>query len=151
MKTYCIRTGVMFNDDGTQLFDGCYAGGFKGTVPEAINDPDYCSVKNTGPIPPGVYTIGEPYQNPNTGSHTMNLTPDESNEMFGRGDFRCHGDNPAMNRSASDGCIIRSPANIRCQIYTQGEKRLTVVREAEDVQGVYSPAPAPIVAQNAQD
>lgn len=133
MKYYCIRTGTMFGDNGKPLFDGCYAGGNKGTVPNAVNNPDYCNVKNTGPLPPGVYTIGAPYDNPRTGSHTMNLDPEPGTELYGRGDFRIHGDNPAMNHSASDGCIIKSPAQVRCTAYTSGERRLTVVKEESDL------------------
>lgn len=135
----------MFGDGGSLIFDGCYSGGNKGKVPQAINNPDYCHVKMTGPIPPGLYTIGEPYQDALTGSHTMSLAPDSGNEMFGRSEFKCHGDNSEANRSASEGCIIKSPASVRCQIYGFGENRLCVVGEPEEVAAVYA-APAPIDA-----
>ncbi|CAM2718558.1 unnamed protein product [Rotaria socialis] len=58
---------------------------------------------NQGPIPEGKYTIangcGDAHQR-------CNLTPDSSNNMFGRSAFQIHGDNGKGDQSASHGCII---------------------------------------------
>jgi hypothetical protein len=41
-----------------------------------------------------------------TGPMTMNLDPQAGTNTFGRTAFRIHGDNPAQNFSASEGCIV---------------------------------------------
>jgi hypothetical protein len=152
MKCYVIRTGEFYGDDGNLLFNGAYAGGNKGRVQAAINNPAYCDQPMIGPLPPGLYTIGEPHEDSVTGTHTMPLTPDAENEMFGRSEFKIHGDNPGLNRSASEGCIVKSPANVRCLAYGHGENRLTVVDEHSDVKAVYaSPQSAAIVQDESID
>ena len=52
--------------------------------------------------------IGPAQEHPNLGPVAMPLTPDPGNEMHGRSDFWIHGDNPDMNQTASQGCIIMS-------------------------------------------
>ena len=66
-------------------------------------------VRDVGPLPEGTYTIGEPYDDnrkKGLGKYVLPLTPDGNNDMFGRTDFRIHGDNRFKNNSASKGCII---------------------------------------------
>jgi hypothetical protein len=55
----------------------------------------------------------------------MPLHPDETNEMFGRGGFYIHGDNPHHPGWSSDGCIIMAHV-IREQIDADSDRRLTV-------------------------
>jgi len=43
------------------------------------------------------------------------LTPIEGTDTFGRSGFMVHGDNQALNHSASEGCIV-APRFIRDQI-----------------------------------
>ncbi|MFA7062409.1 MAG: RHS repeat-associated core domain-containing protein, partial [Pedobacter sp.] len=92
------------------LVDTGYAGHNDG-----LNDPDYQNVPGTGPtsnggpIPQGTYTI-EPQQDNVTGRGTtlpdsMRLTPDPSNNMFGRAGFLIHGGN-MTNQVSSQGCIV---------------------------------------------
>ena len=70
---------------------------------------------DVGPLPEGTYTIGKPYYHKGKdgkgglGPHTMNLTPNANNDMFGRTDFRIHGDKKNSNRDSSEGCIILEP------------------------------------------
>ncbi len=108
-----IPTGRMFRPDGTLLGSG-YAGGNCGAVPLSVNNLDYVSVRFTGPIPPGAYTIKEWIDDwHGTGPMSAVLVPDADNEMYGRDGFRVHGDlidAATKPRSASDGCPILGPA-----------------------------------------
>jgi hypothetical protein len=87
-----------------------YAGGNLGKNPEGRNNPAMQGVKDIGPLPQGVYTIGHP-QNPVThlGPYAMPLAPDLTNNMLGRGDFLIHADT-AIPGDASEGCIVLGPA-----------------------------------------
>jgi len=76
-----------------------------------VNDPAAENIPFEGPIPRGLYTITGMEDSPHTGPMTLILTPDPSNEMFGRKDFRIHGDDihkPGQH-CASDGCIVAGP------------------------------------------
>ena len=109
MFTYEQATGRLLDPSGNLLGQG-YAGHGAG-----VNNPSMQGVAEMGPLPRGKYKIGEPYTNPHTGRVTMNLEPDAANQMFGRGLFRIHGDNPLGNRSASEGCIV-VPLGVRMAI-----------------------------------
>ena len=91
-----------------------------------LNNPAMQNVHDVGPLPQGTYTIGDPHDNRHTGPFTLDLAPDRADQMFGRFAFRIHGDNPAMNFTASDGCIIAA-LTIRQNIVNRGLKRLEVV------------------------
>lgn len=130
MWTYVQRTGNMYHE-GKLVFTG-YAGGNCGKNPEGMNNPDMQDVHCIGPLPCGMYTAAPPYHNPKTGASTMNLWPDATNKMFGRADFRIHGDNPEGNHSASEGCIVKSPAIARLSVWTSNDHRLQVVAEETD-------------------
>lgn len=131
MWSFVQRTGNLYRDNGDLAWTG-YAGGNKGASPEAVNNPAMQDVVRTGPLPRGFYTIGEPYHHATLGPCTMNLTPDESNEMFGRAKFRIHGDNIKANHSASEGCIVKSPKANRQMVWDSGDHRLRVVAEEAD-------------------
>lgn len=73
---------------------------------EGLNNPSMCNVHNVGPLPQGNYTIGQPRDDEEVGKFAMPLTPSPDNTMFGRSEFFIHGDNPKLNHTASDGCII---------------------------------------------
>jgi len=93
---------------------------------DGVNNPAMQNVHDFGPIPQGVYTIGEPLDPPDhLGTLAMPLTPDPANEMFGRSEFFIHGDNAAMNHSASDGCIILDHT-ARAAIFAGSDRGLTV-------------------------
>ncbi len=91
--TYSQSTGKFSNNDtgkSTQSYSG-----YKGETDQ--------TKKNFGPIPTGKYTVE------NSCGETKgkcNLTPDPSNNMFGRNSFQIHGDNSKGDQSASQGCII---------------------------------------------
>ena len=56
---YKITTGTLTTEAGEPILSGMYAGGDHGTCPEAVNNPAYCAVHMTGPLPIGFYDIGE--------------------------------------------------------------------------------------------
>lgn len=116
---YKISTGEMTNPDGSITWNG-----YSGTG-DGRNNPDMTDVPNVGPIPVGTYTIGEAYDEPGKlGPCVLPLTPDPSNEMFGRSLFRIHGDNAAHD--ASEGCVIQGP-QCRYSISASTDKTLVVV------------------------
>ncbi len=99
MWTYYQKSGEMFHDD--DAFAVGYAGRYTGK-----NNPAMQNVPNTGPLPVGIYRIGDAYTHATKGPLTMNLAPDAANEMFGRDAFRIHGDSGEHPGMASEGCIV---------------------------------------------
>ena len=75
---------------------------------EGLNNPAMQNKSQVGPLPQGNYTIGPAFTHPEKGPIVMRLRPKPGNNMFGRSGFLIHGDNQAMNHSASNGCIILS-------------------------------------------
>lgn len=80
---------------------------------EGKNNPAWQSVKGFGPLPVGFYDIGDAYNHPHLGPVTMNLTPMEGTNTFGRSQFACHGwaaDNPETEinetEESSHGCYV---------------------------------------------
>ena len=116
---YQQSTGILTHD-GEELASG-YSGNGAG-----VNNAAMQNVHAVGPIPQGVYTITAPYHNDKTGPYTMNLIPDPANEMYGRADFRLHGDNQEMNHTASEGCIIM-PRAVRESVWDSGDRSLEVI------------------------
>lgn len=114
--TYQQSTGEMTSPNGA-ISQG-YSGHGIGE-----NNADMQNVPKTGPIPRGTYAIGTHYDDPHKGPCVMRLTPDPSNEMFGRAGFLIHGDN--THHDASEGCIILGPITRRT-IATSDNKTLTV-------------------------
>jgi hypothetical protein len=117
--TYQISSGTLLDPTGATVGHG-YAGHGEG-----LNNPALCNVRDVGPLPQGTYTIGQPINDNQVGVFAMPLTPDPSNEMFGRSAFFIHGDNPELNHTASDGCIILIHP-IRVQIAASTDNTLIV-------------------------
>lgn len=100
MWTYYQKSGEMFHD--SDLFAVGYAGRYMGK-----NNPLMQAVKLTGPLPVGIYRIGDACQHPHKGPLTMRLIPDAANEMYGRYGFMIHGERiEGAPGFASEGCII---------------------------------------------
>jgi len=98
---YYISTGRFVFSDGSSTT------GHSGAKGEYRNKSQYTDVKG-GPIPVGTYYITN-VKNDLNGSYHLNvivLSPDSGNNMYGRYDFRIHGDN--TDSTASQGCIILS-------------------------------------------
>src|SRR4051812_28785217 len=96
----------MVRPDGTVLGSG-YSGA--GTSKNRPEDQDQ---HNRGPIPQGLYLIGDPVNTVTHGPFVLPLTPDPGNEMFGRAGFLIHGDSVVHPGMASEGCVIL-PMSIR--------------------------------------
>lgn len=105
------------------------------TMPQAVaysghgaglNNPALERVAGVGPIPRGKWKIvrWEDHHG-DLGPQVAILAPDGW-DAHGRSFFRIHGDDEAMNHSASDGCIIASRA-IRDAWRATGEMFFTVV------------------------
>lgn len=108
MHTYEIRTGNWYNPAGQFVSKG-YSGGNCGANPEGINNPDMTGIKDIGPLPVGLYRRGVMVPNGHLGLEAIQLIPDPSNNMLGRGGFYLHGDTTPGGR-ASEGCIIQPRA-----------------------------------------
>jgi Protein of unknown function (DUF2778) len=118
MWTY-YQTGALFGSDGVRL--EAYSG--KG---EYKNKPEAQNIKNWGPLPCGVYRIGDPFDDPIHGPDCLRLTPDAANEMYGRDGFLIHGDSIAHPGTASEGCVVTSRAN-REKIHLSQDRELHVL------------------------
>lgn len=121
---YEIKTGTLYDPTGKKVWVG-YAGGNCGLNPEAVNNPDFIKVAKVGPLCPGWYTFGTPVAESHLGPFAIPLTPDPSNDMFGRGDFYCHGDTVPSGK-ASEGCVIM-PRFVRDAMWASTCHRLQVV------------------------
>ena len=95
-----------------------------------VNNPKMVDDPGIGPIPPGVYTIGDPLDPPDhLGPLAMPLTPASTNRMYDRSAFFIHGDNALLNHSASHGCIILSH-EVRQAVADDDDDQLVVVATA---------------------
>jgi|HubBroStandDraft_2_1064218.scaffolds.fasta_scaffold112497_2 hypothetical protein len=122
MWTYDQQTGLLLGSDGKG-----YPGGYSGHG-LGVNNPAMQSTPDVGPIPQGFYTIGSPYVDPEKGPLVMALTPDPTNEMYGRGGFLMHGDlvTEIGLKLASLGCIVE-PHATRLIVANSGDNRLQVI------------------------
>jgi len=99
MIIYQQSTGKLWDSNGN-LLDVGYSGNGEG-----LNNPKKQAVRNVGPIPRGLWDIGEYGNSDRLGPYTIPLYP-HKHEALQRTLFRIHGDNSSMNNSASDGCIV---------------------------------------------
>lgn len=115
MWTYKVSTGELFGPAGSLVSKG-YSGHGKGR-----NNPKLQGVKGVGPLPLGMWRIGEMYDSERVGRNAIKLyavdaTPnDDTHDATGRGAFRVHGDNVRGDGSASNGCLI-FPRPVRLQL-----------------------------------
>jgi len=117
---YEQKTGRLTDSKGSIMGVG-YSGNGQGK-----NNPLMQDVKNVGVIPRGKYMIGNPYDSPHTGAFTLPLIPDPTNKMFGRNEFKIHGDNISAPGTASQGCIIL-PRIVRIAINNSSDKYINVI------------------------
>lgn len=73
-----------------------------------LNNPDAETQQGIGPIPCGHWRIGPARDHENLGPMVLPLHP--VTYRGPRTAFFIHGDNPAMNRTASRGCIVLNRA-----------------------------------------
>jgi hypothetical protein len=122
MWVYSQKSGKLY-DSRMQLVATGYAGAGEGK-----NNPDKQHVKNTGPLPVGLYRIEAPREGTDMGPLAIPLTPDPGNEMWDRSGFYIHGDSIAAPGTASEGCpIFHRPE--REKIVRSDDKWLVVMRD----------------------
>lgn len=122
MWAYKITTGEWIRASGSVSGIG-YSGRGAGLNNPAMQDKAF-----EGPIPCGLYSIGEAFTHPHLGPLTMKLTPFDDQLMFGRSEMCCHGDEKAHagQHLASDGCIIQDHAT-RYEVSRSQDRVLKVV------------------------
>ena len=113
-------TGELYAPDGTLAGTG-YAG-----QPPHVNDASAVCLVNEGPLPPGVYFVGDPVEGTHMGPFALPLTPDADNDMKGRSGFYCHGDSIERPGYASNGCIVQQ-RSVREVLHASEIKQLQVV------------------------
>jgi hypothetical protein len=114
---------VFSQSTGKLSFNNAVVGtGYSGTG-EGRDNPAMQAVRNVGPIPQGVYTIGPPHDTKTHGPFVMALTPAPGTKTFGRSGFLIHGDN--KRHDASHGCIILGP-QLRHRIWSSGDRSIQV-------------------------
>lgn len=125
MFRYEQTTGKLRIDDG--LDDDDFVGvGYSGFGANK-NNPAAEMIHNEGPIPRGMWTIGEMIlSTPLHGPFVMPLEPQAGTETFGRSGFLIHGDSIVNPGQASQGCIIMD-REIRLIIAHSPDKTLEVV------------------------
>lgn len=94
------------------------------------NNPSAQEIPNFGPLPRGTYQIEAPVDTKTHGPYVLWLTPDPTNQMFGRSAFGIHGDSVVHPGEASEGCIILS-RGARELIWKSGDHKLRVVEQIE--------------------
>ena len=118
MLTYSQSTGIMTRD-GAFLAKGWSGNG------DGKNNPDMQDVHDVGPLPRGLYSVGE-WGMHDVGPISAPLTQ-ISGETFGRSAFYIHGPSlPAHYGQESKGCIV-IPRPMRLLVQASGEKQLEVV------------------------
>lgn len=100
MWLYKQSTGTFENPVYGLKFKG-YSG--QGT---GLNNPELEHVPNYGPVPAGVWNIGPAFRHKAKGPVCMRLTRADGSKPHDRDGFLIHGDNKALNKTASEGCII---------------------------------------------
>ncbi|MHB8734264.1 MAG: tlde1 domain-containing protein [Terriglobales bacterium] len=104
--------GFKISTGDISLADACVGQGYSG-APGHVNNPADVALKGLGPIPPGTYTVSDPYTDPEKGPLCFRLTPDPSNVMYDRGSLLIHADNASKPpQHSSEGCIV-APHQVR--------------------------------------
>jgi len=120
MHIYSQSLGHWWDERGELLATG-YSG-----FGDDKNNPKMQGIRNKGPIPRGLYIIGQPYDSKGgPGPFVLPLTP-SGHDAFGRTDFLIHGDSITAPGTASKGCIIL-PRPIRMMIHDRNTRVLRVI------------------------
>lgn len=121
MWTYQQSTGNIWDNNGEHVARGYSGAG------ASKNDPEAQDQQGVGPLPRGLWSIGQPYDSERVGPLALPLTPTADTETFGRSAFLIHGDSIAAPGTASRGCIIL-PRDVRQRIAASADRLLFVIR-----------------------
>ena len=124
MWIYAQGSGELSRDDDDTVVSIGYSGSGEGK-----NNPAMQQIHDVGPIPRGIWHIGEPEAVDVVGPHgpfVLPLTPAEGTPTFERLGFLIHGDSLAHVGSASHGCIILN-RHVREAIAASHDQLLKVV------------------------
>jgi hypothetical protein len=117
---YSQATGELRSPAGS-----CVGVGYSGHG-AGVNNPTFENVAMVGPIPRGLWGIDSFFDDAHgKGPVVAHLTPAPGTETFGRSGFMLHGDNAAMDRTASEGCIVL-PRSLREMVMSSGDRALVV-------------------------
>lgn len=119
MWVYQQSTGNLYNHHGDIIASG-YSG--KGIDK---NNPESEQLKAKGPIPRGLWVIGDPYKSKKIGPFALPLY-EHLHNAHGRTYFRIHGDSIGAPGTASLGCIILGRYT-REQIHKSKDRLLMVI------------------------
>lgn len=120
MWTYNSSNGTLSRNGQVVTTDG-WSGHDSGR-----NNPAVENHIDLGPIPRGLWGIGEMVDTQSHGPCVMPLTPAEGTNTFGRGGFLIHGASVLNAAESSKGCIIL-PRPVRIEIAESGDQVLEVV------------------------
>ena len=118
--TYDQSSGQVFFQG--KLYTQAYSGRDAGKNNPALQDK-----VALGPIPRGIWRMGNPYKSEAVGRYCIPLIPMEGTVTFNRTAFLIHGDSVSHPGKASKGCIIVSPLSRRQTMYTQGNRLVRVI------------------------
>ena len=113
MWVFNVKAGQLISPSGEHFT--AYSGHAEG-----VNNPTLQNVKDVGPIPSGLWNIGELTDTAHHGPDARPLTPCPGTNTYGRSEFWCHGDevkHPGQHL-ASLGCVIAAH-NVRVQMSGQ--------------------------------
>lgn len=118
MWLYAQQSGVLTHE-GLVVARG-YSGHLSGK-----DNPADQGVVNCGPIPQGLWQIGDPISGTHLGPMAMPLSPGLDTPSMGRTGFWIHGDNPCHPGNSSTGCIVL-PLPARTAIAVSRDRLLDV-------------------------
>ena len=128
MWSYQQSTGRLTDASGAFIGIGYSGNG------EDLDNPEDQQVHDHGPIPQGLWNIGEFFDDPvpvpsdgqiHKGPIVCHLVAQPGTLTYGRSGFMIHGDNEEANHTASDGCVILSRP-VRIAIQQSGDQVLQV-------------------------
>jgi len=119
MWVYRQHTGFLFNDAGDMVAVG-YSGAGEGK-----NNPAMQGIRSVGPIPRGLWVIGEAYNSKRIGPLALPLYEHLHNALE-RTFFLIHGDSISNPGNASLGCLIFS-RKVREAIIASNDRLLKVI------------------------
>ena len=119
MWIYSQSSGHLWDSRGVHIATG-YSG-----LGEGKNAPKFEAVRNVGPIPRGLWVMGEAYHSDQLGPLAIPLYESGHNALE-RTYFRIHGDSAAHPGKASKGCVIQGRA-IRERMIASGDRLFQVI------------------------